>query len=65
MRLVLRVLFFGIAIAVGWPLLFWLAQKQDGYRCWLGAIVIPWWILIAVHGLRLVLMRAQDVEPRA
>ena len=51
----------GIPVAAGWPLLFWLGQAQNGYQRWLPAIAIPWWILLAVYGLRLLLARVWDV----
>ena len=47
----------GISIAAGWPLLFWLGQTQNQYPGWLQAIAIPWWIIAAVYGLRLLLVR--------
>jgi hypothetical protein len=47
----------GVPIAAGWPLLFWLGQEQSGYQGWLRAIAIPWWIFLAVYGLRLLLAR--------
>jgi hypothetical protein len=51
----------GIPIAAGWPLLFWLGQEQNGYQGWLRAIAIPWWIILAVYGIRLLLARVRDV----
>ena len=54
-------LLIGIPIAAGWPLLFWRGQAQNGYQGWLQAIAIPWWILLGVYGLRLLLARVWDV----
>ncbi len=51
-------LLFGIPAAGCWPLLFAFAPVQDGYGSWLRAIAIPWWILMAVSGLRLLLAKA-------
>lgn len=53
-------LLIGIPVAAGWPLLFWLGQSRNGYQGWLQAIAVPWWIIIGVYGLRLLVARVWD-----
>jgi hypothetical protein len=49
-----------IPIAAGWPLLFWLGQARNGYHDWLRAIAFPWWIVLGVFSLRLLVARVWD-----
>jgi hypothetical protein len=49
-----------IPIAAGWPLLFWLGQARNGYHDWLQAIAFPWWIVLGVYGLRLLVAWVWD-----
>jgi len=53
-------LLIGISVVAGWPLLFWLGQSRNGYQGWLQAIAFPWWIVIGVYGLRLLVARVWD-----
>jgi hypothetical protein len=57
-------LLIGLPVAVGWPLLFWLVQTQHGYRHWLQAIAIPWWIVLGAAASVLLVARIGEVEPR-
>ena len=41
----------GFPVAVGWPLLFWLREARPGYRMWLQGVAIPWWIVLGVTAL--------------
>jgi hypothetical protein len=54
-------LLIGIPITAGWPLLFWLGQAQRGYQDWLQAIAFPWWIVVGVYGLRILLARVRGI----
>jgi len=54
-------LLIGIPIVVGWPLLFWLGQARSGYQDWLPTIAFPWWIILGVYGLRVLLARVWDI----
>jgi hypothetical protein len=54
-------LLIGIAITAGWPLLFWLGQARNGYQDWLQAIAFPWWIVVGVYGLRILLARVRGI----
>jgi hypothetical protein len=54
-------LLIGIPVVAGWPLLFWLGQSRNGYQGWLQAIAFPWWIIIGVYGLRLLVARVWDI----
>lgn len=49
-RVTLAVL-IGVPVSVGWPLLFWLVQAEPEYKKWLQGIAIPWWIVLGVTGL--------------
>ena len=54
----------GLPVAVGWPLLFWLIQTQRGYRGWLQAIAIPWWIVLGTTAFVFLVARVGEAEPR-
>lgn len=57
----------GFPVMAGWPLLFWLRQGQPGYRAWMQGIAIPWWIVLGVTGLMVLIARisatGQPAEP--
>jgi hypothetical protein len=54
-------LLIGIPITAGWPLLFSLGQARNGYQDWLQAIAFPWWIVVGVYGLRILLARVRGI----
>ncbi len=58
-------LLIGFPVIAGWPLLFWLRQAQPGYRAWLQGIAIPWWIVLGVTGLMILIARISAAEPTA
>lgn len=43
--------------AAGWPLLFWLREAQPGYRAWLQGIAIPYWIVLGVTALMVLITK--------
>ena len=58
----LRAWRLGLALAIGfpaagWPLLFWLRQDQPGYRLWLQGIAIPYWIVLGVTALMVLITK--------
>lgn len=55
----------GFPVTAGWPLLFWLRQAQPGYRSWLQGIAIPWWVVLSVTGLMVLIARLSAAEPSA
>jgi hypothetical protein len=58
----LRAWRLGLALAIGfpaagWPLLFWLRENQPGYRMWLQGIAIPYWIVLGVTALMVLITK--------
>jgi len=58
----LRAWRLGLALAIGfpaagWPLLFWLREDQPGYRMWLQGIAIPYWIVLGVTALMVLITK--------
>lgn len=43
--------------AAGWPLLFWFREGQPGYRMWLQGIAIPYWIVLGVTVLMVLITK--------
>jgi hypothetical protein len=56
----------GLPAAAGWPLLIWFRRAQPGYRNWLQGIAIPWWIVLGVIALMVLIMKvSSEAGPRA
>jgi hypothetical protein len=55
-------LLIGFPVTAGWPLLFWLRQGQPRYRAWLEGIAIPWWIVLGVTALMVLIARISAAE---
>lgn len=55
-------LLIGFPVIAGWPLLFWLRQAQPGYRAWMEGIAIPWWIVLGVTALMVLIARISAAE---
>lgn len=47
----------GFPVLAGWPLLFWFRQVQPGYRNWLQGMAIPWWIVLGVTALMVLITK--------
>jgi hypothetical protein len=50
--------------AAGWPLLFWPREAQPGYRMWLQGIAIPWWIVLGVTALMVLITKVSSEASR-
>ena len=50
----------GFPVAAGWPLLFWLRQARPGYRIWLQGVAIPWWIVLGVTALMVLITKVSS-----
>jgi len=50
--------------AAGWPLLFWLREDQPGYRAWLQGIAIPYWIVLGVTALMVLITKLSSEADR-
>ena len=48
----------GFPVAAGWPLLVWF--RQPGYRSWLQGIAIPWWIVLGVTALMILITKVSS-----
>ncbi len=53
----------GFFVMAGWPLLFWLRRGQPGYPAWMQGIAIPWWIVLGVTGLMVLIVRISASHP--
>ena len=65
----LRAWRLGLALAIGfpaagWPLLFWLRAAQPGYRMWLQGIAIPYWIVLGVTALMVLITKVSSEANR-
>jgi hypothetical protein len=50
----------GFPVAAGWPLLIWFRHAQPGYRNWLQGIAIPWWIVLGVTALMVLITKVSS-----
>jgi hypothetical protein len=65
----LRAWRLGLALAIGfpaagWPLLFWLREDQPGYRMWLQGLAIPYWIVLGVTALMVLITKISSEASR-
>ena len=47
----------GFPVLAGWWLLFWFRQAQPGYRNWLQGMAIPWWIVLGLTALMVLITK--------
>jgi hypothetical protein len=65
----LRAWRLGLVLAIGfpgagWPLLFWLREAEPGYQTWLQGIAIPYWIVLGVTALMVLITKVSSEANR-
>jgi len=50
--------------AAGWTLLFWLREAEPGYQTWLQGIAIPYWIVLGVTALMVLITKVSSEANR-